>query len=114
MRQTEIKFVIELDEQNVPDKLFWEATDKSPKGLEEVKAFCISLWDTKQNNTLKIDLWGKEMPALDMKRFYVETIGGLAESLRNATGDETMYTEIDDLCQRLGKYIEKESKDQGL
>ncbi len=112
MRKTEIKFVVELDNQNIPEKLYWDATDKNPSGLEEVKAFCISLWDSSHNNTLKIDLWGKEMPALDMKRFYVETIGGLAESLRNATGDEILYSEIDDLCKRLGKYIEKESKEQ--
>jgi hypothetical protein len=46
----------------------------------------------------------------DMKRFYIETIGGLAESLKNATGDEVMVTEINDLCERLGKYLEKESK----
>ncbi len=113
MRKTEIKFVVELDEQNVPDKLFWDASDKSPKGMEETKAFCLSLWDNAHNSTMKIDLWGKEMPMLEMKRFYVETIGGLAQSLRTATGDETMFSEIDELCKRLGKYIEKESKEQG-
>jgi gliding motility-associated protein GldC len=111
MRQTEIKFVIELDDQNVPSKILWDASDKNPRGLEETKAMCLSLWDATHNNTLKIDLWGKEMPTLEMKRFYIETIGGLAESLRNATGDETIYTEIDDLCKRLGKYLEKESKE---
>lgn len=112
MRKTEIKFEIQLDEQHVPEKIYWDATDKKPQGYEETKAICLSLWDEKHNSTLKIDLWAKDMPMLEMKRFYIETIGGLAQSLKNATGDDIMFTEIDDLCKRLGKYIEKESKEQ--
>lgn len=110
MRESEIKFKILLDDQNIPEKIQWDATDKAPKGYENTQAICVSLWDNAHNSTLKIDLWSKEMPLDDMKRFYVETIGGLAESLKNATGDETMVTEINDLCERLGKYIESESK----
>jgi gliding motility-associated protein GldC len=110
MRETEIKFKIQLDDQNIPENIYWDATDKSPMGFENTKAICLSLWDNVHNNTLKIDLWSKDMPMDDMKRFYIETIGGLAESLKNATGDEVMVTEINDLCERLGKYLEKESK----
>lgn len=110
MRESEINFKIVLDKDNVPEKLFWDASDKQPNGYEPTKAFCLSLWDDKNNSTLKIDLWAKDMPLLEMKRFYVETIGGLAESLRSATGDETMVEEINQLCERLGKYVENESK----
>ena len=110
MKESEIKFKIELDNNNIPEKIYWDATDKAPKGFEETQAICISLWDANHNSTLKIDLWAKEMPLEDMKRFYIESIGGLGESLKNATGDETMVSEINDLCERLGKYLEAESK----
>ena len=112
MRKSEIKFVIELDNQNVPEKIFWDATEKNPAGPEETKAFCLALWDNPHLSTLKIDLWAKDMPVDDMKRFYIEAIGGMAESLMKATGDETMVNEINDLCDRLGKYLETSTKQQ--
>ena len=110
MKTSEIKFTIQLDDHNVPNTIFWEATDKKPAGKEEAKAISVSLWDSTQKNTLKIDLWAKDMPVDDMKRFYVEAIGGMAESIKNATGDDVMVSEINDLCERLGKYLEKDSK----
>jgi gliding motility-associated protein GldC len=112
MKTSEIKFTVELDQHNVPEKIFWEATDKKPVGKEETKAISLALWDYEHFSTLKIDLWAKDMPVEDMKRFYVEAIGGMAESLKNATGDEVMVSEINDLCERLGKYLEKQSKGQ--
>lgn len=110
MKKSEIKFNIELDNQNVPDKITWEATERHPPVVEPTKAICVSIWDYKQQNTLKIDLWTKDMPIDEMKRFFVETIGGLGETLKNATGDDVMVSEINELCERLGKYLEKQSK----
>ena len=110
MRNSEIKLTIELDEQHIPNKIFWDATDKKPANQEETKAFSLALWDSSHNSTLKIDLWSKDMPVDDMKRFYVEAMGGMAESILNATGDQTMASEIKDLCERMGKYLEAESK----
>ena len=110
MRNSEIKFSIQLDDNNIPENILWEASEKRPQIAEPTQAICISLWDDSQKNTLKIDLWTKNMPVDTMKRFYVETLGGLAESLKNATGDETMVNEMNDLCERLGKYLEASSK----
>ncbi len=110
MKTSEIKFTIALDEQNVPEKIFWEATDKQPQGEEETRAIAIALWDFKYQSTLKIDLWSKDMPVDEMKRFYIETIGGLSDSLMKATGDTVMVDEINELCNRLGKYLENETK----
>ncbi|MDX2191656.1 MAG: gliding motility protein GldC [Bacteroidota bacterium] len=110
MKKSEIKIEIELDGNNIPEKIYWDATEKQPKGREETNAFCFSLWEPLNNSTLKIDLWSKSMPVDDMKRFYIETIGGLAESLKNATGDQYMVEEINALCERLGKHLEAESK----
>lgn len=110
MKKSEIKFYIELDDQNVPESITWEATEKPSLKPEKTKAICVSLWDFEHQSTLKIDLWTKDMPVDEMKRFFVETIGGLGETLKNATGDEVMVSEINELCERLGKYLEKQSK----
>ncbi|MCU0430314.1 MAG: gliding motility protein GldC [Cytophagaceae bacterium] len=110
MKRSSIQFQVSLDAQNIPEKIEWKATDGPSDALEEIKAVSISLWDPKQENTLRLDLWTKEMNVFDMKRFTVETLDGLAECVSNATGDEVMASEIRDLCKRLAKHVETTTK----
>ena len=107
MKSSEIKFNIQLDDDRVPEKITWDATEKGGNDLSETKALSISLWDHKNKNTLSIDLWTKEMPVFDMKRFYIDSLGGLAQNILKATGDEFMATEMNDLCEKLVAYLEK-------
>jgi len=111
MKQSEINLRIELDEENIPEKIFWDASDKEDGDeVSEARAICVSIWDHLQKNTLRIDLWTKEMPVDEMKRFYIDCLGGMAQSLMNATGDEFMAHEIDALCEKLVKHVENEYK----
>jgi gliding motility-associated protein GldC len=105
MKQSEINFKVELDNNNVPEKIWWDATEKPEPGLSETKAISISLWDHVQKNTMRIDLWSKEMPVEEMKRFYIDCLGGLAQSILSSTGDEAMSQEINAMCDRLAKQI---------
>ena len=43
----------------------------------------------------------------DMKKFYIDTIGGLSQSILNSTGDHYMSKEVSLLCDKLVKYIKK-------
>ena len=109
MKKSEINFTIELDKENVPEKILWQATDNVSDQPEETKSLAISLWDHKQKNTLRIDLWSKDMPVHEMKRFYVDTIGGMAQSILNATGDEFISQEMNALCEKLVEHLKKEA-----
>jgi gliding motility-associated protein GldC len=110
MKKSTINFTVELDQNNVPEKILWEATDKPEPGQSETKAISVSLWDHQQKNTLRIDLWAKDMPVNEMKRFYIDCIGGLAQSALSATGDEVMAKRINELCEQLVQYL-KSSKE---
>jgi gliding motility-associated protein GldC len=111
MKKSEIKFTIELDANNIPEKILWEATDKNPNGKqEETKAIALAIWDHEQHASLRIDLWAKDMPVDDMKLFYLETIGGMADSLLTSTGDEVMSTSMKELVKKLLKHLEDEQK----
>ncbi len=110
MKKSTINFTIDLDKNNFPDKIVWEATDKPDPELSETKAISLALWDHTQKNTLRIDLWTKDMPVDEMKRFYVDCIGGLAQSILTATGDELMANETHALCQRLVEHIKNEKQ----
>lgn len=114
MKDTEIKFHIELSDDNLPEKIFWRATDAPTQGITEAKAMNVSVWDNKNAETLRIDLWTKDMQVLEMKRFVVDTMAGLAHTIETATGDQFMVNEIDQLCERLVKHIREEyQKQQG-
>ena len=69
---SEIKFLVELDENKVPEKVSWTAQDGGVQ-LEETKAILLSVWDAKAQETLRIDLWTKEMPVDEMKLFFHQT-----------------------------------------
>ncbi|HMJ68020.1 MAG TPA: gliding motility protein GldC [Cyclobacteriaceae bacterium] len=109
MKTSTIKFNINLDDNDVPEKIEWDANEKPEGGLTETKAISISVWDQEQKNTLRIDLWTKDMPVEEMKRFYIESIGGMAQSVLRATGDEFMAREMDALCDKLVEYVRKNS-----
>jgi gliding motility-associated protein GldC len=107
MKKSTISFTIELDDNNIPERILWDATDKPDPGLSETKSISVSLWDHAQKNTLRIDLWAKDMPVEDMKRFHIECLGGLAQSVLSSTQDEVMSTEINALCERLVEHLKK-------
>ncbi|HEY5824665.1 MAG TPA: gliding motility protein GldC [Cyclobacteriaceae bacterium] len=107
MKKSTIQFSVELDENNIPEKILWNATDKPEDDTSETKAISIALWDHTQKNTMRIDLWTKDMPVDDMKRFYIDCIGGLSQSVLTATGDEHMAKEMRLLCDRLVEHVKK-------
>ena len=110
MRESEIKLRVKLGEDNVPEKIYWDATDKEHEGEEETKSISLNIWDNLNHSTLRIDLWTKEMPVDEMKRFYVDCLGGLAQSILNSTGDEFMASGMNRLCEKFVKHLEEEHK----
>jgi gliding motility-associated protein GldC len=110
MKKSTIHFEVALDQQNIPTQILWDATDKPEPGLSETKAISVALWDDKSKSTLRIDLWAKDMPVLEMKRFHIDCLGGLAQSVLSSTGDEHMASEINALCERLVTHLKSEKQ----
>lgn len=108
MKTSEINLKFTLDDENVPEKIQWKASDSGKKKNLDTNAVSVSLWDNDQKNTMRIDLWTKDMPVDEMKRFHVDCIGGLAQTILNATGDEFMAGEMNALCDRLVKHLKDE------
>ncbi|WP_448530155.1 gliding motility protein GldC [Raineya sp.] len=110
MRKETITLNVILDKNNVCEKIHWDATQKPEPGLEQAKAISLAIWDGWGKGTLKIDLWTKEMEVMEMKRFCIETISGLADTIRIATGDEVMAMEMENICKRMQDRLEAEVK----
>lgn len=110
MREEKITLDITLDEQNVCEQIHWNATQKPEPGVEEAKAIALAIWDGWGKGTLKIDLWTKQMEVFEMKRFFIETISGMADTIRIATGDEVMAMDMENICKRMQDRLEEEVK----
>jgi len=72
MKETEITIKVKLDDNNIPEQISWSAPDGGMLD-ESSKAMLLSFWDSKKKETLKMDLWTKEMPVDEMKTFTLQT-----------------------------------------
>ncbi len=96
-KTSEINISVTLDENNVPLAMTWKASDS---GTEEqaCKALMMSLWDEKNQNALRIDLWNKEMTVDEMKAFFHQTLLTMADTFERATGEEKICGDMRDFC----------------
>ena len=95
--RSEIKIKVGLDENRIPEELFWSADDGNIDNMEAKAAF-LSMWDGINKDTYKINLWTKEMPMNEMKQFFHQTLLSMADSFEMATGDERMGATMRDFC----------------
>lgn len=102
---SEIKFLIELDENRVPEKLSWWAQDGGVE-QEDAKAMMLSIWDSKAQETLRIDLWTKDMPVDEMKLFFHQTLVAMSDTFQRATQDEKMAETMKDFCDYFAEKLE--------
>jgi gliding motility-associated protein GldC len=103
MKQSEIKFNVTLDDNKIPVKIDWSASDTKTESSS--KAVMIVLWDTKERNTLRIDLWTKDMLVDEMKQFYHQNLLSMADSFERATGELEAAKAIRNFAQEFGERL---------
>ncbi len=100
MKSSEIKFTVKVDENHLPVEIKWDAPDAGESS--NCKSTMIAIWDEKENNTLRIDLWTKEMTIDEMKKFYVQNIMSLTDTYIRATNDKLTAKEVKEFMQEVG------------
>jgi len=94
---SEILFQIELDQNKIPEKIHWTARDGGIEN-EETKSVMLSIWDSKNKESLRTDLWTKDMPIDEMKLFFYQNFLDMATTFQRATADEKMADTIRDFA----------------
>lgn len=102
---SKIEFKVGLDENKVPETLSWSAEDGGIDN-EDSKAVMISVWDPKNKDTLRMDLWTKDMPIDEMKQFFHQTLVSMSQTFERATGDEKMAATMQDFCSYFAEKLE--------
>ena len=102
---SKIEFTVELDENKIPENISWSAQDGGIEN-ESSKAIMLSVWDKKKKDTLRMDLWTKDMPVDEMKQFFHQTLVSMAASFERATDNQKMAATMGDFCDYFAEKLE--------
>ncbi|TXH21036.1 MAG: gliding motility protein GldC [Chitinophagaceae bacterium] len=85
---------VQMDEQRVPESIYWNATESTIQNEQKAKAFMLSIWDGADKAALRIDLWTKDMMVDEMADFYFQTMMTMADTYARATQYQDQADEL--------------------
>jgi gliding motility-associated protein GldC len=108
-KTSEISIKVSTDENRIPDDITWSAEDGGVEN-EAAKAVLLSIWDHANKETLRIDLWTKDMPLDEMKQFFHQTLVTMSDTYYRATQDEKMTETMKDFCDYFAEKLDLKKK----
>jgi gliding motility-associated protein GldC len=96
-KYSEIRLKVGLNANNIPLEMSWSAADGDVENAP-AKAVLFSVWDPRENNTMKIDLWTKDMSVEEMKQFFHQSLLTMADTFERATGESLITADLRDYC----------------
>ena len=109
MKKSRLEFDIELDVNQVPEKITMDSSDSQVE--LEIKSLMVSAWDSKKRESLTVDLWTKDMMINDMYIMYHQTLHSMASSLERSTGHNKLADALRDYCDFFAEQTNILSKD---
>ncbi|MDH3648674.1 MAG: gliding motility protein GldC [Saprospiraceae bacterium] len=104
-KRSNIQINITLGEHQVPEEITWSAPDQD-KFEQPAKAMLLSLFDRDTRDTLKIDLWTKELQVVEMDRFMYQTLRSMSETYFRATSNHELSKAMQQFVQYFGEQTE--------
>ncbi len=110
MKKSSIKIDITTDTENLPVHIEWQSTDSKSTSPETCKAMLLSFFDENTKETLKIDLWTKELQVAEMDRFMFQTLRALCDTYYKATNNTQLASDMQQFVRYFGEQTEIISK----
>lgn len=104
-KQSKIEINVGLNSNNLPLEMHWSATDGGVEN-QAARAVFLSLWNPEENNTMKIDLWTKDMSVEEMKQFFHQTLVTMADTFERATGENLISEDLRDYCYHFAEKMD--------
>ena len=106
---SKIVLQVKLDENKIPESLRWTAEDGGVQD-QAAKALFLSVWDSVNKESLRIDLWTKDMAVDEMKLFFHQTLLSMSDTFMRATQDQKMTDTMKDFCDYFAEKLELNKK----
>ncbi|MDD9999796.1 MAG: hypothetical protein OXQ89_18810 [Rhodospirillaceae bacterium] len=101
-RTAEIKLTVDLDQENVPVAIAWEASEAKSDGPTPCQSMMLSLWDADRRTMAAIDLWSRDTTVDDMNLFFYQAFHQMAETYQRATRNSELAKLIHEFGERFG------------
>lgn len=105
VKTSKIQINVGTNANNVPVRMLWSADDGGIDN-QEAAAMLLALWDPKNKNTLKVDLWTKELTIEEMKQFFHQTLVTMADTFEKATGEKNISEDLRDYCYHFAEKMD--------
>ena len=104
-RTAEIKVTIDLDGDNLPTRIEWQASESQEDGPVQCQSLMLSLWDSDNKTTAAIDLWTKDTTIDDMNLHFYQLFHKMADTYLRATKNSDVAELIHDFGNGFGKTL---------
>jgi gliding motility-associated protein GldC len=105
-KTSEIIVRIDLDENRIPSKIEWQASDAGQASPAESKSVFLSLLDKDSLDTSTLFLWTKECQVAEMDRMIYYALTSLADGYYKATQHSALANEMRRFVQYFGEKTE--------
>jgi len=114
VKTSEIVIQVGLNEEQVPVDIKWRSDDNPDfSELQDSKAMILALFDRQNKETLRIDLWTKDMQIEEMDRFFFQSLKAMADTYYKATQNSKLASEMQRFVHFFGEQTEIIPKSEG-
>jgi gliding motility-associated protein GldC len=101
-KRSDIEINVTLGEDQIPENIAWRSTQNQDDKWTDSKAMLLSFFDTTTKDTLKIDLWTKEMQIMEMDRFFYYTLKSMGDTYLRATNNVQLAEQMQAFINHFG------------
>ena len=105
LRTAEIKLTVDLDGDDLPTRIEWQASEGQENGPASCQSMMLSLWDSENKTTAAIDLWTKDATIDDMNLYFYQVIHKMADTYLRATKNADVADSIHEFGERFGETL---------
>lgn len=104
-RTAEIKVKVDLDSDNLPTRIEWQATDAAHGNPVPCQSMMLSLWSADDETTAAIDLWTRDTTIADMNLHFYQVFHKMADTYLRATKNSEVAKLIHEFGDGFGETL---------
>ena len=104
-RTAEIKVTVDLDDDSLPTRIEWQATEAKGNGPMPCDSLMLSMWDSERKTSAAIDLWTKDTTVDDMNLHFYQMFHKMADTYLRATSNAELAKQIQEFGDGFGESL---------
>ena len=104
-RTAEITLTVNLDNDTLPTRIKWQASEALTDEPTLCQSMMLSLWDSNNKTTVAIDLWTKDTTIEDMNLYFYQVFHKMADTYLRATKNTEVAQSIHEFGNGFGQTL---------